>query len=52
MIKNVSIKTKLLGAFLLIGVFSIFIRGWLGFNNSRKTIEETTFERLTAIRET
>jgi signal transduction histidine kinase len=45
------LSSKLLLSFVLIGCISIFITGWLAYENARTALEEVTFQRLTAIRE-
>ncbi|MCB2203346.1 HAMP domain-containing protein [bacterium] len=45
------LKTKLQISFLLIGFISIVITGWQAYVSARTALEEVTFQRLTAIRE-
>ncbi|MBE0645830.1 MAG: HAMP domain-containing protein [Bacteroidetes bacterium] len=45
------LKTKLQLAFVSIGFISIFITGWQAYENARTALEEVTFQRLTAVRE-
>lgn len=45
------LKTKLQLSFLFIGFISIFITGWQAYESARKALEEVTFQRLTAVRE-
>jgi signal transduction histidine kinase len=47
----VKLKTKLQISFLLIGFISILITGWQAYESARTALEEVTFQRLTAIRE-
>lgn len=46
------IRSKLLLTFFVIGILSVSITGWLGFENARTTLDKVYFEQLTAIRET
>jgi signal transduction histidine kinase len=45
------LKSKLQISFLLIGFISIVITGWQAYMSAREALEEVTFQRLTAIRE-
>ncbi|MBR9978188.1 MAG: HAMP domain-containing protein [Bacteroidetes bacterium] len=45
------LSSKLRLSFVFIGCVSIFITGWLAYENARTALEEVTFQRLTAIRE-
>ena len=45
------LKSKLQISFLLIGFISILITGWQAYESARTALEEVTFQRLTAIRE-
>lgn len=47
----VKLKSKLQISFLLIGFISILITGWQAYESARTALEEVTFQRLTAIRE-
>ncbi len=49
--ENLSFKTKLVSAFLFIGILSIVIIGWQGYQLAKMAIEERTFEALTATRD-
>jgi signal transduction histidine kinase len=49
---NLKLKTKLQLSFLLVGLLSVSITGWQGFENAREALEKITFDRLTSIRET
>jgi methyl-accepting chemotaxis protein len=52
MLRNLNLKIKLVSAFLLVGLLSVVITGWQSFQSSGKTLRETAFDNLTAIRET
>ncbi|MGR3178372.1 MAG: MCP four helix bundle domain-containing protein [Candidatus Anammoxibacter sp.] len=52
MIQNLKIRTKLLLLFLSIGIISVSITGWLGYQNASTSLENAYFDQLTAIRET
>ncbi len=45
------LKTKLQLSFLFIGFISIFITGWQAYESAGTALEEVTFQRLTAVRE-
>ncbi|MFZ1729169.1 MAG: HAMP domain-containing protein [Bacteroidota bacterium] len=45
------LKTKLQLSFVFIGFISIFITGWQAYESARTALEEVTFQRLTAVRE-
>ena len=46
------IRAKLLLIFFVIGIMSVSITGWLGFENAKTTLDKVYFAQLTAIRET
>jgi signal transduction histidine kinase len=46
-----TLKTKLQLSFVAIGFISVFITGWQAYENARTALEEVTFQRLTAVRE-
>jgi signal transduction histidine kinase len=48
----VKIQTKLLLAFVLLGLVSMGITGWQAFLTARSALEAVTFDRLTSVRET
>jgi|ETNmetMinimDraft_16_1059900.scaffolds.fasta_scaffold01500_5 diguanylate cyclase (GGDEF)-like protein/PAS domain S-box-containing protein len=52
MFKKKSIKTKLLTTFLLIGILSITITGFIFYLNAESTLKKVHFNHLTSIRET
>lgn len=52
MLKKTRIKTKILLSFMLIGILSVCITGWIVYENAKNSLEETHFNQLTAIRET
>ena len=45
------LKTRLQLSFVAIGFLSVFITGWQAYENARAALEEVTFQRLTAVRE-
>ncbi|MFA6233515.1 MAG: HAMP domain-containing protein [Bacteroidota bacterium] len=45
------LKTKLQLSFVFIGFISILITGWQAYESARAALEEVTFQRLTAVRE-
>jgi len=47
----ITLKTRLQLSFLFIGVISIFVTGWQAYVSARSSLEEATFQRLTAQRE-
>jgi len=49
---RVPIAVKLLSAFLLAGVLSLGITGWQSYRTARLALEASSFDRLTAVRET
>lgn len=45
------LKTKLQLSFVAVGFVSIFVTGWQAYENASTALEEVTFQRLTAVRE-
>lgn len=45
------LKTKLQLSFVFIGFLSVAITGWQAYESARTALEEVTFQRLTAVRE-
>ncbi len=52
MFNKLRIKTKLISIFLLVGVLSINITGWLCYLNTKSTLEKVYTDKLASIRET
>ena len=50
-LSSVKLKTKLQLSFVLIGIVSISITGWQAYRSARSSLEEATFQRLTALRQ-
>lgn len=48
---SLKLKTRLQLSFVAIGFLSVFITGWQAYENARTALEEVTFQRLTAVRE-
>ncbi len=51
MLPAIKLRTKLQLSFLLIGFISILITGWQAYESAKSTLEDVTFQRLTALRE-
>ncbi|MCP4254166.1 MAG: PAS domain S-box protein, partial [Candidatus Scalindua sp.] len=50
--RNLSIKTKLVSTFLLFGILSTSIMGWLCYLNSKSTLKKVYSDKLESVRET
>lgn len=48
---KISFRNELLLGFILIGLLTMGIISYLGYNNSKNAIEEVSFKKLTAVRE-
>ncbi len=51
MFPAIKLKSKLQLSFLLIGFTSILITGWQAYESAKSSLEDVTFQRLTALRE-
>ena len=47
-----SIAAKILGAVLVVGMLSVGLTGWQSYRTARAALEQSSFDRLTAVRET
>ena len=47
-----SIAAKILGAVLVVGMLSVGLTGWQSYQTARAALEQSSFDRLTAVRET
>ncbi|MBI1388278.1 MAG: bacteriohemerythrin [bacterium] len=50
-LNDIRMKPKLVGLFFCVGVISIGLSSWLGFQNSSRTIDRQSFNQLQAARE-
>ena len=51
-LRNLSIKTKLLSSLLLVGILSIVVIGWQGYQSGKSSLRQSSFNQLTSVRAT